>query len=584
MKRTAKRFFGVLLVLPVLLQMLPIASLASNEGLEGEELPLSPDAFVCQMARDGLATLPNAEALLYAYDQLVAGVEVCAESISIKSPSGALSTEDVAIVTDAYRRDHAEHFWIGSSYSMRGTADAVTVIEPRYELTGEALANARVAFDNAVEAFLDVITHNMRDYDRELLLHNRLASHVTYDLDAPNAHNAYGALVEGRAVCEGYAEALQVLLHRAQIKSMLVFGSSVNPSTGIPEGHAWNMVEIRGNYYHVDLTWNDQETATYHTYFNLTDTAISEDHTIDATPYALPVCDATDAFYFNMGGNRLTDYYTVESIATYLERHDLRVNLYIENNGASFIEWFTLNVGAIARKLGVRGSFRYGYTHLGHEWVVWLDACRHRELTYVPATPVACEVSGNRAYYTCSCGKWFEDADAQSEIVDRDSVVIRSLGHLYIEKVEDAAHLRASAADCRAHDTYWYTCSKCQAVSDTQSFDGEGRGAHILPLTLVSAVAPTCTKEGKEAYYVCACGDGFEDEAGASPIAELDAYGVIAALGHTDSDEDGTCDTCGKKEKEETVWFLESHVLLIAGGGALILILIIALIVKRARR
>lgn len=582
MKRTAKSFFGVLLSLLVLLQMLPIASLASNEGFEGEELPLAPGSFVCQMARDGLATLPNAEALLYAYDQLVAGVEVCAESISIKSPSGALSTEDVAIVTDAYRRDHAEHFWIGSSYSMRGTEDAVTVIEPRYELTGEALANARVAFNNAIEAFLDGITFEMSEFERELLLHDRLASHVTYDLGAPNAHNAYGALVEERAVCEGYAEALQVLLHRAHIKSMLVFGSSINPSTGMPEGHAWSMVQIDGDYYHVDLTWNDQETNTYHAYFNQTDAVMSEDHTTTPTPYALPSCDATDALYFNLRGGKL-DGYTVDSVAALLSENDLRVSVYVENNDRAFIEWFTQNVSEIAQKSGVRGSFRYGYTHLGHEWVVWLDACLHRTLTYVPATPVACEANGNRAYYTCSCGKWFEDADAQSEIVDHDSVVIRSLGHLYTEKVEDAAHLRASAADCRAHDTYWYTCSKCRAVSDTQYFVGEGRGAHILPLTLVSAVAPTCTKAGKEAYYVCACGDGFEDEAGASPIADLDAYGVIAALGHADSNADGTCDACRESVREDSMLALEPYVWFMIGGGALLLILLIVLIGKRAR-
>ena len=581
MKRTAKRLFGVLLSLFLLLQLVPVAAYATGDGFEGEELPLAPGSFVCQMARDGLATLPNAEALLYAYDQLVAGVEGCAESISIQSPSGALTTEDVAIITDAYRRDHAEHFWIGSSYSMRGTADAVTVIEPRYELTGEALANARVAFNNAIEAFLDGITFDMSEFERELLLHDRLASHVTYDLDAPNAHNAYGALVEGRAVCEGYAEALQVLLHRAHIKSMLVFGSSVNPSTGAPEGHAWNMVEIDGNYYHVDLTWNDQETNTYHAYFNQTDAVMSEDHTVDPTPYALPACEATDALYFNVRGGKLTDC-TVASVATVLAENDLRVSVYIEGSGTAFIEWFSQNVSEIARQAGVRGSFRYGYTHLGHEWVVWLDACLHRTLTPVEATPVGCETDGNRAYYICTCGKWFEDAEAQREIIDRDSVVIRSLGHLYTEKHEDAAHLRASAADCREHDTYWYTCSKCRAVSDTSYFEGSGRGEHLFPLTLVPEVAPTCDKAGKEAYYACTCGDGFEDAEGTTPIIDLDAYGVIAATGHADADGDEVCDVCEGGMKGDRIY--DGNLLFAIGGGALLLILLAVLIVKRARR
>ncbi|MBQ9784553.1 MAG: hypothetical protein IJW29_03530 [Clostridia bacterium] len=580
MKRTFQRIAGVLACIALLVSAMPVLSQALGDGFDGESQPLAPGTFVCRIARDGLATLPNAEALLYAYDQIVAGVEVCAEEISIKSDYGKLSTDDVALVADAYRRDHAEHFWIGSTYTMRGTTDAVTVYVPSYELSGEALADARVAFNNAVEAFLDGITFDMSEYDRELLLHDRLASHVTYDLGAPNAHNAYGALVEGRAVCEGYAEALQVLLHRAWIESVLVFGSSVNPSTGSPEGHAWNMVEIDGKYYHVDLTWNDQETNTYHAYFNLTDAMIAEDHTVDPTPYALPACEATDAFYFNVGGYKLTDY-TVESIAAYLERHDLRANFYIENNSASFIEWFANNVSAIAGELGVRGAFRYGYTHLGHEWVIWIDACLHRSMTYVPANPVGCETDGNRAYYTCTCGKWFEDAAAKSEIVDRNSVTLRALGHTFTEKQEDAAHLRASAVDCREHDTYWYDCSKCDTVSADRYFEGAGRGAHVFPLTAVPELTPTCDKAGKEAHYVCACGDGFEDAEGRIPITDLDAYGVIAATGHKDADGDEVCDVCEGGMKEDRIYEVN---FLFIGGGALLLLLLIVLIVKRARR
>ena len=51
-------------------------------------------------------------------------------------------------------------------------------------------------------------------------------------------------------------------------------------------------------------------------------------------------------------------------------------------------------------------------------------------LTKVGAQSADCENDGNIEYYTCSCGKWFEDASASVEITDKDSVKIKG-GHNY---------------------------------------------------------------------------------------------------------------------------------------------------------
>ena len=56
---------------------------------------------------------------------------------------------------------------------------------------------------------------------------------------------------------------------------------------------------------------------------------------------------------------------------------------------------------------------------------------------------------------------------------------------------------------------------------------------HQHVTTLVAKVEPTCTTEGKEAYYVCACGKYFEDEAGETEITDLENYGIMEAQGHT---------------------------------------------------
>lgn len=73
----------------------------------------------------------------------------------------------------------------------------------------------------------------------------------TSDAD-PTAFHAYGALMEGQAVCQGYAYAFKMLCDQAQIPCWIVTGYYKEP-------HAWNYVLLNGNYYQVDITWDDAQ-------------------------------------------------------------------------------------------------------------------------------------------------------------------------------------------------------------------------------------------------------------------------------------------------------------------------------------
>lgn len=85
-----------------------------------------------------------------------------------------------------------------------------------------------------------------------------LCERVEYDREAvksdsdhdPTAFHAYGALMEGEAVCQGYAYAFKLLCDKAEIPCWIVTGFYREP-------HAWNYVWLDGNYYQVDVTWDD---------------------------------------------------------------------------------------------------------------------------------------------------------------------------------------------------------------------------------------------------------------------------------------------------------------------------------------
>ena len=71
-------------------------------------------------------------------------------------------------------------------------------------------------------------------------------------------------------------------------------------------------------------------------------------------------------------------------------------------------------------------------------------------------------MAGNKAYYTCTCGKWYEDGTALVEITDKDSVVIPKLGHDYTEEIKDEAHLvPGTGANCQSEKVYYFDCEYC---------------------------------------------------------------------------------------------------------------------------
>lgn len=121
------------------------------------------------------------------------------------------------------------------------------------------------AFKAAVDAAEAACFRNgMTDLEKVAAVHDWLVLNCQYDPYVANNHeeytaggvtyrentlvySAYGAFVEGNAVCQGYALAFQALMNRAEIPCYFVSG----------QNHAWNVVPMDGTWYYVDVTWDD---------------------------------------------------------------------------------------------------------------------------------------------------------------------------------------------------------------------------------------------------------------------------------------------------------------------------------------
>ncbi|MBQ6230154.1 MAG: hypothetical protein IJJ74_03445 [Eubacterium sp.] len=156
---------------------------------------------------------------------------------------------------------------------------------------------ALVLYNKIVEIAESCTKGGMTDYMKELRLHDYLLSNCVYGLGSPEDENefrAYGAIVDGVAVCSGYAEAMALLLTYVGIDCKVVVGTSKN------ENHAWNLVKINANWYHLDPTWDDpvELNIITHAYFNISDEEIAYDHSWnkDRTEKA----SSTDQSYFKI--------------------------------------------------------------------------------------------------------------------------------------------------------------------------------------------------------------------------------------------------------------------------------------------
>ncbi|MDO4863572.1 MAG: transglutaminase domain-containing protein, partial [Ruminococcus sp.] len=112
------------------------------------------------------------------------------------------------------------------------------------------------------KAMLDEIAAPVKpswsDEEKALYFHEYIASNFDYDypsyygqVERPNGeqYSAYGMLANGMAVCEGYANLYSMLLNKVGVHTKLVTSKSL--------GHAWNAVMADGDWYYVDVTWDD---------------------------------------------------------------------------------------------------------------------------------------------------------------------------------------------------------------------------------------------------------------------------------------------------------------------------------------
>lgn len=136
------------------------------------------------------------------------------------------------------------------------------------------------------------------DYEIALWMHDWLTHNANYDYTYTEYYPD-GVLLKGTGVCQSYALAYELLMDRMGIECMLVNSEEMN--------HAWNLIRIDGEWYHVDCTWDDPGIggSENHAYFCLSDDLMARDHIWDRSRY--PACNSSAYYHPILNGENCVD-------------------------------------------------------------------------------------------------------------------------------------------------------------------------------------------------------------------------------------------------------------------------------------
>ncbi|MCL2053127.1 MAG: hypothetical protein FWG90_01620 [Oscillospiraceae bacterium] len=188
--------------------------------------------------------------------------------------------------------------------SISGTSQSGrTDLELTYKYSKEDYGEMMKLVESAADEIMKNMPANISDYDKLLYFHDTIIDGCDYDLEAPHCENIYGALVDGRAKCVGYAQAFTYLCNKSGITSLTVIGD--DPAGG-DMGHMWNKVRYKGMWYNVDTTYDDPVVSITHNkqyhHFMVSDAALKGTHLEDKKMFKAPEATDDSVNYFAVKG------------------------------------------------------------------------------------------------------------------------------------------------------------------------------------------------------------------------------------------------------------------------------------------
>ena len=228
------------------------------------------------------------------YHAMKAGLCELAPSFSVPRIDG----RELGDIFFKLRLDHPEIFYAVTFRYRYYPESANMEVIPDYLFDKGKVREHQRAMKSRVEK-LARPAQAMTEWEKELYIHDFICANVRYDkLKKPYSHEIIGPLGQGVGVCEGIAKSVKILCDALGIWCMIAV-SDANPEKKLKYRHAWNILRIGGNYYHLDVTFDNSlghDGIIRYDYFNLDDTLLFRDH--EPVMYQAPGCGDGGRFYY----------------------------------------------------------------------------------------------------------------------------------------------------------------------------------------------------------------------------------------------------------------------------------------------
>lgn len=234
------------------------------------------------------------------YQELVNAMRNYQDTITFNADA---DFDDVDLAVNNIIRRDPELFWItGYEVSSNGKKTEIEL-----KILDSISVNDRIRMqtelDSAANEIIAMLPATGDEFDKVVFVHDYIIEHTDYDdiaamsTEMDMEGTAYGCLVNGKAVCQGYSEAFLYVMNKLGIKCGIVSGDTADGS------HSWNYVYVNGGCYWIDLTWddpggNDGSMYLSHTYCLINDDLLLRTRNIDHSFGDVPVCNSMICNYF----------------------------------------------------------------------------------------------------------------------------------------------------------------------------------------------------------------------------------------------------------------------------------------------
>ena len=233
------------------------------------------------------------------YDQMYAN---CFENDPTFKIQSRVKHDRAMPVLQAVLFDNPDLFWVEPSISYSyGNDGFITEVTIKFNETARNLDAFKKTFYDCADSVLEQAMKLENDVLKVKYIHDVLTYVNEYVLNAPLNQSAYSAIVNKRTVCAGYAKAFSYYMQRLGIPSLVIEGYA-------GENHAWNLVKLYGDYYEMDVTWNDPvgnpPNRFYYNYYNITTNEINRGRNRNRLSASnIPLAQGTRYSYPNFFGN-----------------------------------------------------------------------------------------------------------------------------------------------------------------------------------------------------------------------------------------------------------------------------------------